>query len=85
LGDRRTRILYVALLVGAFALLPLVCGLGGRPAGALALAALFLAQKPVLRVLQGARGAELIPVLEATGKVQLAFGALLALGLALSA
>ena len=60
-------------------------GLGGRPAGALAFASIFLAQKPVLHVLQGARGAELIPVLEATGKVQLAYGALLATGLALGA
>ena len=46
---------------------------------------IFLAQKPLLLVLQGARGADLIPVLEATGRVQLAFGALLATGLALSA
>lgn len=83
LGDARTRYLYVGLLVGAFVALPLVGGLGGRPAAALAFAAIFLGQKPVLRVLQGARGADLIPVLAATGKLQLAFGALLALGLAI--
>jgi 1,4-dihydroxy-2-naphthoate octaprenyltransferase len=35
-------------------------------------------------VLQGAKGAELIPVLAETGRVQLVYGALLALGLALS-
>lgn len=85
LGDARTRFFYVGLLVGAFVLLPLVCGLGGRPAGALAFAAIFLGQKPVLKVLQGARGPDLIPVLAATGKLQLAFGALLTLGLALGA
>jgi 1,4-dihydroxy-2-naphthoate octaprenyltransferase len=85
LGDRRTRFLYVGLLVASFVLLPFVCGLGGRPAGALAFAALFPAQRPVLAVLQGARGADLIPVLEATGRVQLVFGTLLAAGLALSA
>jgi 1,4-dihydroxy-2-naphthoate octaprenyltransferase len=85
LGDRRTRLLYVGLLVGAFVALPLVCGLGGRPAGAVAFASIFLGQKPVLRVLQGARGADLIPVLAATGRLQLGFGALLALGLALGA
>jgi len=85
LGDRRTRFLYLALLVGAFVLLPPVCGLGGRPAGAVAFAAIFLAHRPLLQVLQGARGADLVPVLEATGRLQLAFGTLLALGLAISA
>jgi 1,4-dihydroxy-2-naphthoate octaprenyltransferase len=83
LGDERTRLLYVGLLVGAFLAVPLVGGLGGRPAAALAFAAIFLGQKPVLRVLQGAKGADLIPVLAATGKLQLAFGALFAVGLAL--
>ena len=82
LGDRRTRFFYVGLLAGAFATLPLV-GLAGRPAGALAFVAIVLGQKPALLVLQGARGADLIPVLEATGRLQLAFGVLLATGLAL--
>jgi 1,4-dihydroxy-2-naphthoate polyprenyltransferase len=39
----------------------------------------------VIAVLGGARGPELIPVLGATGLLQLAFGALLALGLWLTA
>jgi 1,4-dihydroxy-2-naphthoate octaprenyltransferase len=85
LGDRRTRFLYLGLLVGAFVLVPPVAGLGGRPAAALAFIAIFLGQKPLLQVLQGASGAALIPVLEGTGRLQLAFGALFALGLALSA
>jgi 1,4-dihydroxy-2-naphthoate octaprenyltransferase len=83
LGDRRTRVLYVALLIGAFLAVPLVAGLGGRPAGAVALVAVLVAQKPVTAVLSGARGPALIPVLVATGRVQLLFGALLAAGLAL--
>ncbi len=83
LGDRRTRWLYVALLLGAFVAVVPVCGLGGRPLGALALVAVLVAQKPVVAVLGGARGPALIPVLVATGRVQLLFGALLALGLAL--
>jgi len=83
LGDRRTRTLYVVLLVAAFVLVPLVAGLGGRPAAAVAMVAVLLAQRPVVAVLGGARGRALIPVLAATGRVQLAFGALLTVGLAL--
>jgi 1,4-dihydroxy-2-naphthoate octaprenyltransferase len=85
LGDARTRTLYVALVVGAFVAVPFVAGLGGRPGGALALVALVAARTPVLRVLQGARGADLVAVLGATGRAQLAYGTLLAAGLALSA
>lgn len=83
LGDRRTRYLYVALLLGAFVAVPFVAGLGGRPSGGIALVAVLLAQKPVLAVLEGAKGPALIPVLVATGRVQLVFGALFAAGLAL--
>jgi len=64
-------------------LVPLVAGLGGRPAAAVAMVAVLLAQRPVVAVLGGARGRALIPVLAATGRVQLAFGALLTVGLAL--
>ena len=82
---RRPALLYVGLLVGAFVAVPLVAGLGGRPAGALALIAVVLAQKPVTAVLGGAHGRALIPVLAATGRVQLVFGVLFAAGLAISA
>ncbi len=85
LGDPRTRLLYVLLVVLPFVAVPFVCGLGGRPVGALALVALLLAQRPVLLVLQGALGPDLIPVLVRTGQVQLLFGGLLALGIAISA
>jgi 1,4-dihydroxy-2-naphthoate polyprenyltransferase len=84
IGDRRTRVLYVALLVGAVVAVPLVAGLGARPLAALALVAIPFAQRPVTVVLSGATGAALVPVLAATGRVQLVFGALFALGLALS-
>jgi 1,4-dihydroxy-2-naphthoate octaprenyltransferase len=83
LGDRRTRFLYVGLLVGAFVATPIVAGLGGRPAAAVALLAVLPANPPVVAVLGGARGPALIPVLAATGRVQLVFGTLFALGLAL--
>jgi len=84
LGDARTRLLYVGLLVGAVVAVPLIAGLGDRPAAALALAAIPLGQRPVVAVLRGDRGPALVPVLVATGRLQLAFGALLALGLWLS-
>ena len=85
LGDQRTRVLYVLLLVGAFVCVPIVAGAGSRPAGALAFFALLLARRPVTRVLAGARGRDLIPVLADTGRVQLVFGVLFAAGLAISA
>ena len=84
LGDARTRWFYVGLLVGAVVCIPLIAGLGGRPAAILALAAIPLARPAVLAVLRGDRGPALIPVLVATGRVQLIFGALLALGLVIS-
>jgi 1,4-dihydroxy-2-naphthoate octaprenyltransferase len=85
LGDGRTRALYVGLLVGAAVMVPVVAGLGERPAAAAALAAVPLARRPVVEVLAGARNAALIPVLGATGQVQLLFGALFAAGLWVSA
>lgn len=85
IGDRRTRVLYVVLMVLPFVITPFVAGLGGRPLASASLFAILLAQRPVLVVLQGARGADLIPVLGGTGRVQLVFGLLLAAGLWLSA
>jgi 1,4-dihydroxy-2-naphthoate polyprenyltransferase len=85
LGDRRTRVLYVVLLVAAVLPVPVIAGGFGRPAAAAALVAVVLARLPVLRVLEGAQGPELIDVLGATGRVQLVFGAVLAGGLALTA
>jgi 1,4-dihydroxy-2-naphthoate octaprenyltransferase len=73
LGDNATRVLYVALLVGAFA--------SALPSSLLALAALPLAIAPCLRVRRGATGPALIPVLQQTARLQLGFGILLAAGL----
>jgi 1,4-dihydroxy-2-naphthoate octaprenyltransferase len=85
LGDARTRVLYVVLMVLPYLVVPVACGLGGRPLGAAALFAIVLANKPVLLVLQGASGRALIPVLGETGRVQLVFGVLLSVGLFVSA
>ena len=84
LGDRRTRFLYTGLLLATFVAVPFVAGLRERPAAALALAAVLIARQPVVDVLSGAAGPALIPVLGATGKVQLGFGLLFAVGLAVS-
>ena len=83
LGDARTRWLYAAFVVGAFAL---GAGCAAWRWGALAcLVAVPLAADPIRRVLAGARGRELIAVLVATGRTQLVFGAAFSLGLWLTA
>ncbi len=81
LGDRRTRFLYVALLVLPMLLVPLLAGLTGRLLAALALVALLPARRAVTDVLSGARGPQLIGVLARTGQVQMVYGGLLAIGL----
>jgi 1,4-dihydroxy-2-naphthoate octaprenyltransferase len=82
LGDRRTRLLYVVLLVVPFLV---VAGMGlDRPTALVALLAAPLAAPPVGAVRAGATGRALIPVLQGTARLQLAVGVLLAAGLALS-
>lgn len=79
LGDRRTRLAYVGAIMLSFAI---VIGIAiFRPWALLALLAAPLAMPPVRRVLSSARGAGLIPVLKETGRLQLVFGLLLAIGL----
>jgi 1,4-dihydroxy-2-naphthoate octaprenyltransferase len=80
-GDRSTRIFYTALMVGPYLVTPFVAGLGGRPLASVSLLTILLARIPVQRVLEGAAGPALIPVLGETGRVQLVFGVLFALGL----
>jgi 1,4-dihydroxy-2-naphthoate octaprenyltransferase len=81
LGDRRTRLAYVGAIMLSFAI---VIGIATfRPWALLALLAAPLAMPPVRRVLSSARGAGLIPVLKETGRLQLVFGLLLAVGLAI--
>ena len=81
IGDARTRWLYVAMLVVAFASIPIVAGGFDRPGAAAALVGVVLARQPVLQVLEGAAGPALIPVLASTARVQLVSGTLLAGGL----
>lgn len=82
LGDGATRALYVALVVAAFLLVPLLAI--RRPWSLLSLLAVAAAVPPVRGISDGRSGMALIPVLGDTGRLQLAFGALLAIGLALS-
>lgn len=84
LGDLRTRWFYVVMLIGAFLCLIPIAGLAAIGA-TFAFIGIPFARKPVEKVLGGATGPALIPVLGATGRVQMIFGALLTLGLALSA
>jgi 1,4-dihydroxy-2-naphthoate octaprenyltransferase len=81
IGHRWTRRLYLALVAGAI-VLAFVCAID-RPWSAMAAFAGIVAIVPVRRVLAAATGRELIAVLGATGRVQLAYGALLTIGLAL--
>jgi len=83
LGEAATRRLYVALVLVAFALLA-VDAAAGRPLALIGLAAAALAIQPARTVMSGASGRALIPVLGMTGRVQLGFGALVTLGVALS-
>ena len=87
LGDRRTRTLYRACIVGAFA--AIVLGVlvdavdqesGLTPWSLLALAAAVAAVGPFERVAR-AQGRDLTGVLVGTARLQVVFGALLALGL----
>ncbi len=81
LGDHRTRLLYIGCLLVPFcvalALAP------ARPLSLLALAAQPLAIAPVRHVRDGATGRGLIVALGQTGRLELAYGALLTLGLAI--
>lgn len=81
LEDKNTRILYAACVLlpfGAAAALATVA-----PLTLIALAALPFAVPPVRQVSQGATGRSLISALGQTGRLQLAFGALLTIGLAI--
>ena len=84
LGDQRTRVVFTGLVVLGCALALAVAAVATSPWPGGAAGALVLGLPALQLVRQGAKGRDLIPVLGATGKVQMAFGALLTLGLALS-
>ncbi|NAS23246.1 1,4-dihydroxy-2-naphthoate polyprenyltransferase [Herbidospora sp. NEAU-GS84] len=82
LGDRRTRFLYAACLLVPFAcLVPLVFS---HPFAALGLLALPLAVRPVREVMNGLQGRALIATLQQTGRLQIVFGLLFAIGLSVN-
>jgi len=83
LGDPRTRALYALLVAVAF--LVAVVLAAATPWSLLALLAAPLALGPLGVVRGGAGGRDLVPVLAGTGKLQLAYSALLAVGLAVGA
>jgi 1,4-dihydroxy-2-naphthoate polyprenyltransferase len=84
IGDARTRTMYLLCLVGAFVAVIVASVVWKTWPVLVALLAVAVAVAPVKLIRSGALGRELIPVLGATGKVQLAFGALLTIGLILS-
>jgi 1,4-dihydroxy-2-naphthoate octaprenyltransferase len=77
-GAPATRRLFVACLLAPFVCAAGIAGL--RFGSLLALVALPIVQAPIRRVRGGAAGRDLIPVLADTGRAQLAFGILLAVG-----
>ena len=81
LGERRSRVLYPALVATAL-VVPLVLA-PAIPTALLALLAAPLARGPVERVREGVGGRDLVAVLAATGRLQLVYGVLLAVGLGL--
>ena len=83
LGERRTRVLY-ATLVAAPLLAAAVAVVAGSSWPSLGLLAAPLAVVAARPVVAGAAGRDLIPVLGATGRLELVFALLVALGLVLS-
>jgi 1,4-dihydroxy-2-naphthoate octaprenyltransferase len=81
LGDARSRTVYVLTLILPFLCAALLAFF--RPLTLVALLALPLARMPIRSVRAGATGPALIKTLGQTGRLQLAFGIALAIGLAI--
>jgi 1,4-dihydroxy-2-naphthoate octaprenyltransferase len=81
LGDKRTRLLYAGCIVLPFCVAAAIAPVA--PLALIALAAAPFALPPIHLVRQGASGPGLITALGQTGRLQLAFGALLTVGLAI--
>jgi len=82
IGDHRTRVLYGGCVLIPFGMLVVIAF--ARPLALLALATLPLALPPLRAVRAGAGGPALIAALGQTGRLQLAFGLLLTIGLAVT-
>ncbi len=82
LGDARTRQVWLALVALAMVMV-LACALW-HPTALVALLSAALAREPVALVRSGATGSDLVDALAATGRLQLAYGILLGLGLGVS-
>ena len=82
LGDRRTRLLYVALVFTAYAMVVLMAL--DHLVVIVALGTALPAVRPTLGVLYGAKGRELVPVLKETGLLLLVYGLVLGAALALA-
>jgi 1,4-dihydroxy-2-naphthoate polyprenyltransferase len=81
LGDRRTRLLYLGCVVLPFCVAAAMAPVA--PLTLITLAAVPFAVPPARLVRGGASGRSLITALGQTGRLQLAFGALLTVGLAI--
>jgi 1,4-dihydroxy-2-naphthoate octaprenyltransferase len=81
IGDDATRLLYVSCVVASFVLALPVAMM--EPAAGIVLGAAWFAARPVRTVLAGESGRGLVAVLQDTARLQLAFGVLFALGIAL--
>ncbi len=80
LGDHRTRVLYTGCILVPFGVAVVLAP--ARPLSLLALAALPLASAPVRQVRAGTTGRGLIVALGQTGRLEVAYGVLLTIGLA---
>ena len=83
MGVEGTRSLYAVLLVGTFAVLPLIAMVVSSPWPLMAVATLPLAFTAA-RMVRSGTGPSLLPALGATARLQLAFAALLTIGLCLA-
>jgi 1,4-dihydroxy-2-naphthoate octaprenyltransferase len=84
LGDPASRTLYVSMVAVALVAVPVIALLTRSPWPLLGLLAAPLAVPPVRAVRARAEGGALVPVLAATGRLELVYGLLLGLGLGLS-
>ena len=80
LGDGRTRVLYVALIVVALVMAALIALAYWQ--AVLVVLALPILWRPVQALRGGATGAALVPVLAATGLFEIAYAVLLGIGIA---